>query len=64
MNTTENMNATLYFWGPNPEECLEEELTDAPSNTDDENPEIDPDLDLNDSLNFTNFSFLYSFLTL
>ena len=30
VNITENMNATLYDWGPNPEECLEEEVTDAP----------------------------------
>jgi hypothetical protein len=26
VNTTENMNITLYEYGPNPEECLEEEI--------------------------------------
>ena len=35
-NITENMNTTLYDWGPNPEECLIEEIENEP---DDETPD-------------------------
>jgi hypothetical protein len=45
VNTTENMNATLYFWGPNPEECLEEEVPE----TEPESPEDDDDEQSNES---------------
>ena len=37
VNITEYMNTTLYFWGPNPEECLEEEVPE----TEPESPEED-----------------------
>ena len=38
INITETMNTTLYDWGPNPEECLEEENEIEP-----EQPENDDD---------------------
>ena len=40
-NITENMNTTLYEWGPNPEECLIEELEPEPE------PEPEPDVEDN-----------------
>ena len=39
VNTTEHMNITLYEYGPNPEECLEEEIipsTDSESSSEDD----------------------------
>ena len=38
VNITEYMNTTLYDWGPNPEECLEEEIIVS---TEPESPEDD-----------------------
>ena len=53
VNITENMNATLYFWGPNPEECLEEEVpeTEPESPEDDDNEESSQSSESNESEN-------------
>ena len=51
INTTEFMNDTLYDWGPNTSQCVEEEITEAPTEEDKDTTDaiIPPDINESDT---------------